>query len=62
MRRMEEVSVKRLKIDGACLLMKEELTDDFGWAPVDLEHNLGVLLGDIDNKMRTLYAAHHGFI
>eukprot|EP00029_Vermamoeba_vermiformis_P010049 TRINITY_DN5209_c0_g1_i1.p1 TRINITY_DN5209_c0_g1~~TRINITY_DN5209_c0_g1_i1.p1 ORF type:complete len:630 (+),score=53.01 TRINITY_DN5209_c0_g1_i1:26-1891(+) len=61
MRRRIEISVNKLMINGACLLMKEEMTEEFGWTPVDLEHNLEMLLGDIERDMRTLYAAYHGF-
>jgi hypothetical protein len=42
--------------------MKEELTEDFGWVPVNLEQDLTVLLADLTSQMRTLYNAYHGFI
>ncbi len=52
---MTEVSVKKLRINGACLLMKEEVSEEFGWVPVDLEHNLEQLLGDIKRDMERIH-------
>jgi hypothetical protein len=62
MRRRVEVKTTHLYINGPCILMKEELTEDFGWVPVNLEQDLTVLLADLTSQMRTLYNAYHGFI
>lgn len=61
MRRRVEVKLKNLVIASSCVLLKEELTADFGWVPCNLEVNLTEVLADLTQQMRTKYNVYHGF-